>query len=121
MESNTRAGRYTTGVLTPGLHSDSGPSLDHIVFGETEVLLDNDRSWSYAVPDFDTTELPHTFTIRPDESERFCSRVLLRIPKNAVYAVFSVDGATPPNDACRRHAPISERSATAIPMVPSII
>jgi transposase-like protein len=68
------------------------------------IRLNDERYWLYAAVDPETNELLHT-KLEPTRTNVIAYSFFreLREKHNVDDAVFLVDGATPLNDACRRH------------------
>ena len=81
-----------------------GQQPDHVAIDETVVQLDDDRYWLFAAVDPDTNELLHT-ELEPTRTNVIAIRFLtdLRQKHDVDDAVILVDGATPLQEACRRH------------------
>ncbi|MFC7254983.1 IS6 family transposase [Haloplanus litoreus] len=86
------------------LQPEEGRSPDHVAVDETVIRLNDERYWLYAAVDPETNELLHT-KLEPTRTNVIAYSFFreLREKHNVDDAVFLVDGATPLNDACRRH------------------
>jgi putative transposase len=86
------------------LQPEEGRSPDHVAVDETVIRLNDEQYWLYAAVDPETNELLHT-KLEPTRTNVIAYSFFreLREKHDVDDAVFLVDGATPLNDACRRH------------------
>jgi putative transposase len=86
------------------LQPEEGRSPDHVAVDETVIRLNDEQYWLYAAVDPETNELLHT-KLEPTRTNVIAYSFFreLREKHGVDDAVFLVDGATPLNDACRRH------------------
>ena len=86
------------------LQPEEGRSPDHVAVDETVIRLNDEQYWLYAAVDPETNKLLHT-KLEPTRTNVIAYSFFreLREKHDVDDAVFLVDGATPLNDACRRH------------------
>jgi len=86
------------------LQPESGQSPDHVAVDETVIQIDDEQYWLYAAVDPDSNELLHT-KLEPTRTNALAELFFreLREKHDVDDAVFLVDGATPLQEACRRH------------------
>ena len=91
-------------VHKAGLQPEEGRSPDHVAVDETVIRLNDEQYWLYAAVDPETNKLLHT-KLEPTRTNVIAYSFFreLREKHDVDDAVFLVDGATPLNDACRRH------------------
>jgi len=91
-------------VHKAGLQPEDGRSPNHVADDETVIRLNDERYWLYAAVDPDTNDLLHT-KLEPTRTNvlAYGFFVELRESHDVSDAVFLVDGATPLQEACRRH------------------
>jgi transposase-like protein len=86
------------------LQPDGGKTPDYVAVDETVIRLDDEQYWLYAAVDPDTNDLLHT-SLEPTRTNVIADGFFgdLREKHDVDHAVFLVDGATPLQEACRRH------------------
>ncbi|GAB6862876.1 IS6 family transposase [Haloplanus litoreus] len=86
------------------LQPEEGRSPDHVAVDETVIRLNDEQYWLYAAVDPETNKLLHT-KLEPTRTNVIAYSFFseLREKHDVDDAVFLVDGATPLNNACRRH------------------
>jgi transposase-like protein len=86
------------------LQPEEGRSPDHVAVDETLIRLNDEQYWLYAAVDPETNKLLHK-KLEPTRTNVIAYSFFreLREKHDVDDAVFLVDGATPLNDACRRH------------------
>jgi len=86
------------------LQPESGRTPDHVAVDETVIRLNDERYWLYAAVDPDSNELLHTkFEPTRNNAPAHNFFTELREQHYVDDATFLLDGATPLNEACRRH------------------
>jgi transposase-like protein len=86
------------------LQPESGRTPDHVAVDETVTRIDDEQYWLYAAVDPESNGLLHTkheSTKANALAEMFFGE--LREKHDVDDAVFLVDDATPPKEACNRH------------------
>ena len=86
------------------LQPEEGRSPDHVAVDETVIRLNDEQYWLYAAVDPETNKLLHA-KLEPTRTNVIAYSFFreLREKHDVDDAVFLIDGATPLNDACRRH------------------
>jgi transposase-like protein len=86
------------------LQPESGRTPDHVAVNETVIRLNDERYWLYAAVDPNSNELLHTkFEPTRNNAPAHTFFTELREQHYVDDATFLLDGATPLNEACRRH------------------